>query len=317
MPSQPLLAMSPRHTSLLALLLLPLAFSAGAQDTPASQLLHERLPLFAYDRHASLGLDEKTVSDRGGVSVHDVSFLAIPGSPDGRITAYIVTPGLQVKRPCAGILWVHWLGDPATTNRTEFLDEAVALGRHGVVSVLIDAMWSKPKWYPSRVLEEDYANSVRQVVALCRAMDLLLSFPDVDKARIGFVAHDYGAMYGTIAATVHSGVRTCVWIAPTASLTDWAFFAKKPASMEAYLKQNRVLELGDYLRATSGASTFTQFAGHDKYVTREKAAAFFAAASEPKQTHTYETAGHEMIAPVDVRGDRTAWLVKELGLGPN
>jgi hypothetical protein len=81
--------MSPRHTSLLAVLLLPLAFSAGAQDTPASRLLHERLPLFAYDRDASLGLDERTVSDRGGVSVHDVSFLAIPGSPEGRITAYM------------------------------------------------------------------------------------------------------------------------------------------------------------------------------------------------------------------------------------
>jgi cephalosporin-C deacetylase-like acetyl esterase len=317
MPAPPLLTMSPFRTSLLAILLLPLVFSARAEDTPATRLLQERLPLFAYDRQASLGLDEKTVSDRGGVRVHDVSFVAVPGSPEGRITAFIVTPGSQLKRPCAGILWVHWLGNPATTNRTEFLEEAVALGRQGVVSLLVDAMWSKPEWYRSRVLEEDYANSIRQVVALCRALDFLRSFPDVDQARIGFVAHDYGAMYGTIAAAVHSGVRTCVWITPTASLTDWAFFVKKPASMEAYLKQNRVLELGDYLRATSGASTLTQFAGHDEYVTHERAAAFFAAANEPKQTHTYETAGHEMTAPVDIRMDRTAWLVKELGLGPN
>jgi hypothetical protein len=308
---------SSRRIVLLAVLLRLLSFPAHAEDSGAGRLLSERLPLFAYDRRADFALEEKAVSDRDGVSVRDVSFAAVPGRPDGRVAAYLVIPGPRVRRPYAGVLWVHWLGEPATTNRTEFLDEAVALARRGVVSVLPDAIWAKPRWYPSRVLEEDYANSIRQVVALCRAMDLLLSQPDIDQSRVGFVAHDYGAMYGTMAVAVHPGVRTCVWIAPTASLTDWAFFSKKPAAMEVYLAQNRALELKDYLHATTGVSTFTQFAGHDKYVSAATAGEFFAAVNEPKQTRLYEAAGHEMTSPPAIREDRTAWLVRELGLGQN
>jgi hypothetical protein len=314
---QPLLAVSFRRIALLAVLIRLLLFPVSAQDSGIDRLLRERLPLFAYDRRASFALEEKAVSDRGGVSVRDVSFVAIPGPADERTAAYVVTPDPGVRRPCAGVLWVHWLGTPATTNRTQFLEEAVALARHGAVSVLVDAMWAKPNWYSSRVSEEDYANSIRQVVALCRAMDLLLFLPNVDKSRVGFVAHDYGAMYGTIAVAVHPGVRTCVWIAPTASLTDWAFFVRKPVSMEAYLEQNRALELKDYLRATTGVSTFMQFAGHDEYVPHAKAEEYFAAANEPKQMHLYEAAGHEMGAPSEIREDRTAWLVRELGLGQN
>jgi len=309
--------MTTRRLAILTALIPLVSLSARARDSDADRLLRDRLPLFSYDRQASFALEEKPVLNRDGVSLRDISFAAIPGSADGRTAAYVVTPGPAVNRPYAGVLWVHWLGAPATTNRTQFLDEAVALARRGVVSLLVDAMWAKPKWYRSRVLEEDYANSIRQVVALCRAMDLLVSLPDVDRSRVAFVAHDYGAMYGTIAVAVHPGVRTCVWVAPTASLTDWAFFVKKPVSMEAYLEQNRPLELMDYLRATTGVSTLMQFAGHDEYVPRAKADAYFAAASEPKQVRRYEPAGHEMTAPPAIREDRTAWLARELGLGRN
>jgi cephalosporin-C deacetylase-like acetyl esterase len=305
-----------RCTASLAILIPLLSLSTGAQDASPDRFWRSRLPLFAYDRQASLELEPRGLVDRGGVSVWDIAFAAIPGSADGRVTGYIVMPGPQVKRPYAAVLWVHWLGAAATTNRTQFLEEAVALGRRGVVSLLVDAMWAKPKWYSSRVLEEDYANSIRQVVALCRAMDLLVSLPNVDQSRVAFVAHDYGAMYGTIAVAVHPGVRTCVWIAPTASLTDWAFFAKKPVSLEAYLAQNRALELTDYLRATTGVTTLMQFAGRDEYVSRAKADAFAAAANEPKQVRRYEPAGHEMSAPPAIREDRTGWLVRELALDP-
>jgi hypothetical protein len=293
-----------------------LASPAGAQEkqTGGEVAWSRRAALFDYDRSADLALEERAVTTREGVDVRDVSFVAIPGHATGRVAGYIVMPGSVVKRPCAAVLWVHWLGEPATTNRTQFLEEAVALARRGVVSVLVDAMWAKPRWYPDRVLEEDYANSVRQVVALRRALDLLLSLPDVDKSRVAFVAHDYGAMYGTIVVAVHPGVRTCVWIAPTVSLTDWAFFVRKPASMESYLERNRVLELKDYLRATTGVSTFMQFAGHDEYVPRARGEEYFAAANEPKQMRLYEAAGHGMEAPSAIREDRTAWLARELGL---
>ena len=162
---------------------------------------------------------------------------------------------------------MHWLGEPATTNRTQYLGEAVTLAGRGAVSLLVDAMWSAPEWYGKRVPEQDYENSVRQVVALRRAMDLLTSRPDVDKTRIGYVGHDYGGMYGMLAAGLDRRARTYVYLAVASSLNDWAFFARQPKSKTEYLRQNAPLELTDFLRQVKNASTLYQFAKNDDYVT--------------------------------------------------
>ena len=78
-----------------------------------------------------------------------------------------------------------------------------------------------PRLVRKRVPEQDYDNWVRQVVALRRAMDLLAARADVDKARVGFVGHDYGGMYGMMAAGVDNRARTYVYIAVAPSLNHW------------------------------------------------------------------------------------------------
>lgn len=287
-------------------------FAAVSSAPAADSVLQERAPLFAYDARAGLAVTPRATERRGEVTVADVTFLANPGGPEGRVDAYVVTPAGAA--PCAGVLWVHWLGEPDTTNRTEFLDEAVALAGRGVVSVLVDAMWARPHWYRDRALEDDFENSVRQVIAIRRALDLLRAQPRVDPARVAYVGHDYGAMYGTIAIALDGAVRTAVLLTPTPSFNDWAFFAKKPAAMDAYLAENAPLELRDFLRAMHGPNLFLQFAGKDEYVPADKAAAWFAAANEPKTMKVYPEAGHEMTQPAAIREERTAWLVRELGL---
>ena len=59
-------------------------------------------------------------------------------------TAEIIEPSAHASATKArpGVLFVHWLGDAATTNHTEFEADAVALARRGAVCVLLDAMWS-------------------------------------------------------------------------------------------------------------------------------------------------------------------------------
>jgi cephalosporin-C deacetylase-like acetyl esterase len=214
-----------------------------------------------------------------------------------------------------GVLWVHWLGDPQTTNRTQYLEEAQALAARGVVSVLVDAMWARPRWYRDRVLEEDYRTSVGQVIALRRALDLLLAQPGVDRSRVALVGHDYGAMYGAIVAGVDGRAKTHVLIAPTASLLDWAFFyGKKPVSMEAYRREHDALSLCDHLAAAPGVAFYFQFAEKDEYVPLPRALALFGAPAGVKQLSIYGGAGHEMAAPAAIRADRTAWLARELAL---
>jgi dienelactone hydrolase len=265
--------------------------------------------LFRYDAAADLKVEEAGLEKQGTAAVHDIRFTPGPGAEP--VKAYVVVPA--GKGPFAGVLWVHWLGEPATTNRTEFLKEATALAPKGVVSLLVDAMWSAPEWYAKRRPEQDYDNSILQVIALRRAMDLLVSRPDVDKARIGYVGHDYGGMYGMIANGVDRRAHTCVYIAVVPSLNDWAFFAQQPPSKAAYLRQNAVLELTDYLRQVKNASTLFQFANRDVYVSRADTQVVMGATAAPKERRFYD-ADHAMAAPQAV-ADRDAWLLKELGLG--
>jgi cephalosporin-C deacetylase-like acetyl esterase len=273
---------------------------AGADDFAA------RAALFRYDAQAPLDVREKGVEKRDGASVHDLTFTPRAGETG---KAYLVVP--EGKGPFAGVLWVHWLGEPETTNRTQYLAEAVALAPKGFVSLLVDAIWSAPDWYGNRVPDQDYENSIRQVVALRRAMDLLCARPEVDKTRIGFVGHDYGGMYGMLTAGVDRRAKTYVYVAVAPSLNHWAFFARQPASKVDYLRQNAVLELTDYLQQVKNASTLFQFAKNDAYVSRADTMVVLNAAADPKERRFYD-ADHAMKT-ASIAEERDAWLVKELG----
>jgi predicted esterase len=295
----------------------PAAASETCDGTPAAagRPAAAFKELFAYDASADLGLRVAGSTTAGGAVVRDVTFVARPDRPAERLAAYIVTPA-TAPASMAGVLWVHWLGDPETTNRTQYLEEARALAGRGVVSVLVDAMWAKPRWYRDRVLEEDYRTSIGQVVALRRSLDLLLQQAGVDRNRVALVGHDYGAMYGAIVAGVDGRAKTHVLMAPTASLLDWAFFyGKKPMSMETYRREHEALSLCDHLAAAGRISFFFQFAEKDEYVPLPRALALFGAPTGVKQMAVYGGAGHEMRAPAAIRADRAAWLARELGLG--
>src|SRR5258708_4678377 len=62
--------------------------------------------LFHYDAHADLAMQEAAIEHRDGVAVHDISFLAVPGTKQ-RVKAYLVVP--SGAGPFAGVLWTHWL----------------------------------------------------------------------------------------------------------------------------------------------------------------------------------------------------------------
>lgn len=308
--------MSPSTRSAILIGLFGLAAAPVTGGAPGDEWTMQQ-SLFAYDHSAPLAVQEKGVERRDGVTIRDITFDALTGKDTA---AYIVTP--EGSGPFAAVLWVHWLGEPETTNRTQFLKEAVALAPRGVVSVLVDAMWStavNPDWYGQRVPEDDYANSIKQVIALRRAMDLLLAQPQVDRSRVGLVGHDYGGMYSMMMAGVDQRAKAQVFIAVVPSLNNWAFLGPQPKSKAEYLRQNAQLELTDYLRQTKKATTLLQFGSKDVYVSRADTGIVARAAGiEPKDVATRRKiydAGHEMTLP-EIAADRDAFLLKALGIEP-
>lgn len=272
----------------------------------ATRLVAADPDLFLYDKNTPLDRREVGVEQRGPATIHDLTFIGV----DKPVKAYLVTP-VNGGASHAAILYVHWLGEPTTTNRTEFLEEAVALAGRGVVSLLVDAMWSESKWYKNRVPEEDYARSVRQVIELRRATDLLLAQPGIDLQRVAFVGHDFGAMYGVLASAADRRAKTYVLMAGIPHLIDWFLFARQPQDLESYRKQIAPLDPVNAVSRLAPASVFFQFAKTDQYVSAAQAAEFYAAAQPRKYMATYE-AGHDLHT-AEVAADRVAWLERELG----
>ena len=264
---------------------------------------------FDYDHAAPLTVRELSRETRGAAVVCDLTFLPV----DKPVKAFLVIPASGAG-PHAAILYAHWLGEPVTTNRTEFLDEAVALAGRGVVSLLVDMMWAEPKWYENRVPEEDFARSVRQVIELRRAMDLLLVQPGVDLKRVAFVGHDFGAMYGAVASGLDRRAKTYVFMAGIPHFIDWFLFARQPQNSAAYRQQIAPLDPVIFIGRLAPAPVFFQFAQKDPYVSAGQAAEFYAAALPRKQLATYD-AGHDLHT-AEVAADRVAWLVRELELKP-
>jgi dienelactone hydrolase len=208
------------------------------------------------------------------------------------------------------VLFVHWLGDPATTNMTEFAPEALALARRGVVALTINAMWSEPNWFDKRTTATDYRASLEQVAALRGALDALLAHPTVDPANVAFVGHDFGAMYGAVLAGLDARPRYYVFIAGTTTFSEWYLLGKKPADVPAYMHQMAPLDPLPYLGASLGKDYFFQFALKDRYVPLAKARVFFDASPAPKAIAFY-AGGHDLRSKVAI-DDRVNWLLSRL-----
>ena len=269
--------------------------------------------LLAYD--TSLPLDVRLVGSarRGGAIIDDITFAAAEGAPTA---AYLVRPAVG-EGPFAGVLFVHWYEPKAAnSNRTQFLDEAVALAERGVVSLLVATIWSEPDWFPKRLSADDFAHSLRQAHALRRALDLLLAQPGVDPERIGYVGHDFGAMFGAVIAGVETRPRAYVLIAGAARFSDWYLFGAadglpEGAALEAYRAQLAQIDPVTTLPQAQG-SFLLQFGERDFYTPRQNFVAFYLATPAPSQIATYQ-AEHEMELPI-IRHDRTVWLAEQLGL---
>ncbi|HEV2037506.1 MAG TPA: hypothetical protein VGQ96_02780 [Candidatus Eremiobacteraceae bacterium] len=209
---------------------------------------------------------------------------------------------------------MHWLGDPKTTNLTEFYRDAATLAERGCVSLLVDAMWSQPHWYDRiRLPATDYANSIQQVIDVRRSLDLLARQPGVDAHRIAFVGHDFGAMYGSVLSGVDARPRWYVLMAGNPSFSEWYLLDPKlhpPANRAAYVAQMARLDPPLYLAQSHAEEFLFQFSRHDDYIPIDRALLFANMAPLPRGLFLYDS-DHSLNVPAAFI-DRIGWLEKRL-----
>jgi pimeloyl-ACP methyl ester carboxylesterase len=298
--------------SALALVALLGAAPLGAQS------YQDLVKRFDYDRAAPLDVREAGVEDRSGVKVHDLSYASPKG---GRVPAYVVVP--PGKGPFAAVIWGHWYwGNSEFRNRREFLDEAVALARSGVVSLLFDSPVARPGFYEDRTpLNDKQIDDRLQTIAdVRRGADLLLARPDVDPARLAFVGHSYNASTGGYLAGVDK--RFAAFVLMAGSLSDkvdiesreYRDYREKvgPGKFDAFIAKYAWLDPGNFLAHAAPAAVLMQYATKEDFLTVERARRYAALVSEPKEFKVYEAA-HALNA--EARRDRLAFLQKRLRLG--
>lgn len=294
-----------RHLTAAALAFALFAFAGiGAQGAPLGA------DAFSYDAAAPLGV--KIVSERheGSITIQEISF---PSPKGGLINGQLMIPRAKLHR--GGVLFVHWLGDPKTTNLTEFHRDALTVAQRGNVALLIDAMWSQKDWYEKgRTPETDYANSIKQVIDLRRSLDVLTSQPGVEPHRIAYVGHDFGAMYGAVLSGVDTRPRWYVLMAGNPSFEKWYTYEAKPKDPAAYTVQMAQLDPLQYLADSKAEEVLLQFANKDQYISAEEAQKFSAAAPLPHGTFIYK-AGHSLDVP-EAFSDRITWLDARLNPAP-
>ena len=267
--------------------------------------------LFNYDASLPLDVRETNRREDNGVLLRDITYAALTG---GTNAATLISPKTPSAKPAPAILFVHWYGPPApTSNRTQFIPDGVALARQGVTSLLIDTPWSEPKWFPTRKGEEDYTRSVQQVRDLRRALDVLLAQPGIDRTRVAYVGHDFGAMYGALAAVVDRRVTHFVFMAGTASFTDWFLYRPKleGVAREKFIAQLAPLDPVRWVPKLRGP-VLMQFADTDEHVSIARREQLAAAAPKGAEVRVYR-AGHELSE--ESTRERLAWLRKTLGVG--
>jgi len=268
----------------------------------------ESARLFAY-KSVAFDLKEDSVKEQDGVTIRDVHYAAYTPQR-GPIRAYLVRP--SGKGRFAGLLFFHWLGEP-NGDRNEFLDEAVALARQGTVSLLIQGYF--PWAVAPKDGETDRQRVIDETIEVRRALDLLISQPQVDRKRIGFVGHDYGAMYGAIVSGLEKRVKTYVLMAGMGNFSAWSLKywpASAAKGEEAYRLAINALDPIRYVSGAAPAALLFQFSNTDKYIPKATASEFVLAASEPKSVIWYD-ALHDLNIEA-ARKDRHEWLTLHLGL---
>ena len=258
------------------------------------------LDLVLYNQNEPYDMKDETSSrDEDGITIRDISF---SNSIGGRVSAYLVIP--EGNGPFPAIYFIHWLETHAyDSNRTQFLPHAIELAKQGLLSILPDAFWSttpskfeeNPELWWKTEIEYDTELCRKQVIDLLRTHDVLLQREDVIQDRIALVAHDFGAMFGSLFATFNKNYKIFVFIAATGRFSDWFKFGSKLSKKQIlpYIEAMKFLDPVTNISNIKDKPILFQYANDDFYVPKDKALELYNAAGEPKEIRWYK-AKHSM-----------------------
>ncbi len=262
---------------------------------------------FEYESSQPLDFHSRTTPLGGqGVEVRDISFAGPAGT---ELDGYLASPSSSGKHP--GVIFAHGAGG----NRSEMLDQAIAMAHRGAVALTLDMSYSPDRAVPLpagmagvRVRAQTEVDAVREIR---RSVDLLRSLSFVDGDRLGYVGWSAGARMGAVAAGVDHRIQAFDLISGGATpVSEYVELA--PEKLRAELTS----ELGKtdplrYVGHASPSALLFQDGRQDEIVPQPALTLLAKTGSEPKDIRWYD-AGHAPTSKAWT--DSRKWLADHLGL---
>jgi pimeloyl-ACP methyl ester carboxylesterase len=277
----------------------------AAATALASPLPPKLAALYAYDAGRPLDVREVGTQMRSGdVTVHDLTF----ASPKrGRVPAYLVLP--PGKGPFPAVVM-----EPGSNGNRDFVvEDLVDLAKRGVAGFAITPPQMRPDGpLPFRcVAGKDRATFIHYVVEVRRAIDLLVTRPEIDPARIAYSGFSLGSQVGAVLSAVDDRARAIVLQSGTGRATAYApllcWRLSKP-KLAAYIRGMADLDAIRYVGHAAPTPLLIQNGRRDT-IGVAAIRPLHAAASRPKNVQWFPT-GHELN--VRARTLRDDWLVARL-----
>jgi dienelactone hydrolase len=280
---------------------------------------HSLIHLFDYDSKPPFDIHDKIIEEFDGGALHDITYASPKGGPVG---AYLVVP--KGKGPFAAVVFGHW----GNGTRSEFIPEAKLYADAGAISLIPDYPWERAEpWH--KALDHfdkpqiDRDAEIQAVIDLRRGIDLLLARPDVDRKRLAYVGHSYGAQWGAILSAVDQRMKVSVLMAGAPGIADVLLRGENPSliefrkgqppgQLENYVKVNGEIDAIHFVGNAAPIPLLFQFANYEQYFDKTSMQHYIDAASQPNKVLKYDT-GHDLNDPQALQ-DRYNWLATYLDL---
>ena len=294
----------------------PQATSPVKLELDSDRFFETHRHLFEYDLEEPLDIVETGSGRSGGIAAHDFTYRSPKG---GRVPATLLVP--DGAGPYPGIVMMH--GMPA--DRRAMLAAGTLMAQVGSVVILIDAPFARPENAGREALtftEQDREEQIQLIVDLRRAVDVLLTRPEVDAGRLAYFGVSYGGAMGGLLSGVEDRLQAYVLVVGDGGLVthttgpeDWPngdLFRLPESRQEAWLEAMWPIESLHYVGHAAPAALLFQNGTQDPLVPPADALHYQAAGSEPKTVLWYE-AGHG-LPPAAFR-DALKWLEDYLAAG--
>lgn len=286
-------------------------------DVPASQdllpfadesqhLYEQNLHLFDYDQNAPLEVQVEGEWRENGNTWYDITYASAGGR---RASAKLVVP--DGRGPFAGLVVLH-------TMPAEFLN---MYANWGAVVILVTPVWPSLENDGSPTFTaQDRDGQVQVIVDLRRAIDLLITRPDVDPDRIAYLGVSAGGATGGLLAGIEDRLQAYVlivggggWVTHFTDLEDQETFFGVEEEQEPWIAAMWPIEAIHYVGHAAPAALLFQNVTWDTLVDPLEALQYQQAGSEPKEVVWYDSVHWPLND--QVFQDNGSWLQQYIGPG--